>query len=423
MRAGLRRYVEVAHPKNVGLISTAHGVNEFFSIALPPIIPLLVADLGISYAQAGLLLTVFFAMYSVFQLPAGVAADRYGKRRMLVVGLAGMSLSLLLAAGAESYATLVLAQALAGISGSTFHPTGMSLISDLESGETEGRAMGVFGFGGMVGIAMSPVAIGGVAALAGWRAALVVAAALGAAVTVVFALSFRDPEDGPGSGRTTAPRTDGGRPASGRPGRLRSLLGTIRETINVPVTRGLLVLFLITFCISVQTRAIQTFTTSYVADGVGGSLALGNVGFFAMLVAGSLSSLYAGGLADRVDRRRLGGAVSIGTALLVGGTFLVVNALGAVGETVVLGVVTVWFFVIGFVMYACVPVKNALVSSHAEERFSGGLFGVIQTASAVGSATGPAMFGALATQFGLLVAYPAIALVALVLAAAFLSLP
>ena len=128
----------------VGSISLGHGANEFFSVALPPIIPLLVTDLGISYAQAGFLLTIFFVMYSIFQLPAGVLADRVGKKRLLVAGLAGMSGGIALAATAGSYETLLIAQAIAGISGSTFHPTGMSLISDVETGSTEGKAMGVF---------------------------------------------------------------------------------------------------------------------------------------------------------------------------------------------------------------------------------------------------------------------------------------
>ncbi len=404
----------------VGSISLGHGANEFFSVALPPIIPLLVTDLGISYAQAGFLLTIFFVMYSIFQLPAGVLADRVGKKRLLVAGLAGMSGGIALAATAGSYETLLIAQAIAGISGSTFHPTGMSLISDVETGSTEGKAMGVFGFGGMVGTMASPVLIGGLAVFAGWRVALGVAAILGIVVTLVFIPLFSEPSDeqpADHSADERQPRPDGGRSFS-----FRSPLRSAMRVLNVPLTRGIAVLFCVTVLISLQSRAIQTFTTSYIAAGTGGSASVGNLGFFALLLGGSLSSLWAGSLSDRFDRGSLGVVAALGTALLVGATVFVARLPSGIPTELLFAFLAIWFFVIGAVMYACVPVKNALISEQAEREFSGSLFGVIQTASAIGSASGPAVFGVLATDWGIGAAYPAIAAVSLTLAALFFVL-
>lgn len=166
MRALLEGYRTIRHPRNVGLISLSHGVDEFYSIVFPPIVPLLIADLGITYARAGLLLTVFFVIYSVFQLPAGLVADRVGKKRLRVLGLAG-------------------------VSGSTYHPTGMSLVSDFESETTEGEAVGVFGFGVMqtasaVGSATGPALYGVVATDAG----IGVAFPLIAAVSLLIVAGF-----------------------------------------------------------------------------------------------------------------------------------------------------------------------------------------------------------------------------------------
>jgi FSR family fosmidomycin resistance protein-like MFS transporter len=400
----------------VGSISLGHGANEFFSVALPPIIPLLVTDLGISYAQAGFLLTIFFIMYSIFQLPAGILADKIGKKRLLVAGLGGMSGAVALAATAGSYETLLFAQAIAGISGSTFHPTGMSLISDVETGSTEGKAMGVFGFGGMVGTMASPVLIGGLAVIAGWRVALGVAAALGIIITLVFIPLFSEPESDSDTGDETEPRPDGGRFS------FRSPLRSVMRMLNVPLTRGIAVLFCVTVLISLQSRAIQTFTTSYIAAGTGGSTSVGNLGFFALLFGGSLSSLWAGSLSDRFDRGSLGAVAAISTALLVGATLFVTRLPSQIPTELLFGFLAIWFFVIGAVMYACVPVKNALISEQAEREFSGSLFGVIQTASAIGSASGPAVFGVLATEWGISSAYPAIAAVSLTLAALFFIL-
>lgn len=87
-----------------------------------------------------------------------------------------------------------------------------------------------------------------------------------------------------------------------------------------------------------------------------------------------------------------------------------------------IAVLALWFAVIGTMMYASYSVKNAIVSQKADADSSGSLFGVIQTASAIGSASGPAIFGVLATDWGVVATFPAIAGVSLVLALLFLLL-
>ena len=416
MRDLLAEYGRIEHPRNVGLISLSHGINEFYAIVLPPIIPLLIADLGITYGQAGLLLTVFFVMYSVFQLPAGLVADRFGKKRVLVWGLAAMAGSLVLASTARSYETLVVAQLLAGISGSTYHPTGMSLVSDLESHATEGKAMGVFGFGGMLGIAAAPLLVGGVASLFDWRVALLSGAAAGGIVTLVFQLLFRQPDDGSGDETTDGAdhldreSTDAGLVARGH--------DALARALRFRITPGVVVLAGLTLLISLQLRAFHTFATGFLVDGVGQSTSTANGLFFVMLAASAVASIWVGSLADRVDRHSLG-IVSAGvTSLLLGATAFATD-LGGIDGWLLTGALAVAFALIGLALYGCSPVKNALISEHATEESSGGLFGVMQTASAVGSATGPAVFGYVATDFGVGVSFPLIAVVSVLIAAGF----
>lgn len=195
MRNPLARHLTVKNPQTVGAVTLAHGVNEFFSIVIPPILPLIVTDLGVSYTQGGLLLTVFFVMYSIFQLPAGIVADQVGKHRLMIGGLVLMGVGIAIAGQASGYQMLVLGQAVAGIGGSTFHPTGMSMISDDEDTSTHGRAMGIFGFGGALGTLSAPLLIGGIAVVMGWQAALVGGAFIGIGVTGILALlvSRQDP--------------------------------------------------------------------------------------------------------------------------------------------------------------------------------------------------------------------------------------
>ncbi|MFB6280801.1 MAG: MFS transporter [Haloferacaceae archaeon] len=441
MREFLAAFRDVRYPRNVGLISLSHGVNEFYTLVLPPIIPLLVADLSITYAQAGVLLTVFFVMYSVFQLPAGLLADRVGKKRLLVWGLLGMAGSLVVASTARAYPTLVAAQVLAGISGSTYHPTGMSLVSDLETGETEGKAMGVFGFGGMLGTAAAPAAVGGIAAALDWRTALLAAAGGGALVTVGFRALYRPPEGGgreseSGGGSGSGGGDPGGPAGAGPDGGAGAGTGAetsaargaaarvrerLRRVVQFRVTPGVVVLTAVTLLISLQLRALHTFATGFLVDGVGQPTSAANGAFAALLAASAVASVWVGGLADRFDRARLGAAAAGLTSLLLAATFPLTTVGLPRGLPTTVGLAGA-FALLGLVLYGIMPVKNALISEYATADSSGSLFGVTQTASAVGSAVGPALFGTVATAAGIGVAFPLIAAVSLLIAAGFLLL-
>ncbi|MCQ4333259.1 MFS transporter [Natronomonas sp. F2-12] len=409
MPGALRRMTEVSRPRTVGPITVGHGINEFFSIVIPPIIPLLIADLGVTYGQAGFLLTVFFVMYSLFQLPAGLVADRIGKNRLMLAGLVGMTGGIVIAGMATTYGALAIAQVVAGIAGSTFHPTGLSIISDIETADTEGKAMGVFGVGGTLGTMAAPLAVGGLAAVSGWRIALLGAALLGGSATLLvayFLVSF-DVDV------TPSIRSDGGRIAA------TEWVRGVRATATELATRDIGLLCLITLVMSLQHRAIQTFTTSYVAAETGATVSVSNLAFFALLVGGSVASLWGGDLADRLNRYYLGIGAALATAVLVGASLLVAHATAGLPFVLLIAALVAWFVVIGAAMYAVYPVKNALVSERAEEAHSGSLFGVVQTGSALGSAIGPAVFGVLATRWGIIAAFPAIAGVGVVLAALF----
>ncbi|MFC6988408.1 MFS transporter [Haloplanus sp. GCM10025708] len=384
---------EVAHPRRVLLLSGAHAINEFYSVALPPILPLLVADLSVSYAEAGFLVTVFFVMYTIFQLPVGFLADRTSKRALIVGGMVVLAGGMFLASFAESYLVLAASQVLAGIGGSTYHPAGMSLVSDIEGSETEGKAMGLHGLGGIVGTMLAPALVGGLAAVYDWRTALAGSAVVGVGYAVVFVALFRS------SAETSAESGGSGGSDLSLRERLRESLSGFAKLSLTGWVAGLVVgkvLF------SFQFGAVRTYTTSYVFARAGESASLSNVVFFVLLVGGAVASLWFGSLADRFDR-----------AKLLAATFFVAGAF--VGVTILLPpsvpFLLAWFFAVGVAVYATLPVINTLVSQYAQRESSGSLFGITQTASAVGSATAPVVFGAVATRYGIGVAFPSIAVV------------
>ena len=91
-------------------------------LALPPLFPLLREDLGASYAALGFLVTMFNIATGAAQIPAGFLVDRFGARRLLLLGLGIMGAAITALGFAPTYWLMLVLIALAGIGNSVFHP-------------------------------------------------------------------------------------------------------------------------------------------------------------------------------------------------------------------------------------------------------------------------------------------------------------
>ena len=78
-------------PKNRKLILTvccgAHAVQDGLGAALYILMPILAQAFGLSYAQVGMIRAANNCASTLFEVPSGVLAERFGERRLLVFGL------------------------------------------------------------------------------------------------------------------------------------------------------------------------------------------------------------------------------------------------------------------------------------------------------------------------------------------------
>ena len=51
--------------RTIALVGVAHGTSHFFHMLLPPLFPLFVGEFGTSYAELGLLVTLFFVISGI----------------------------------------------------------------------------------------------------------------------------------------------------------------------------------------------------------------------------------------------------------------------------------------------------------------------------------------------------------------------
>ncbi len=113
----------------IGLVGVAHGTSHFFHLILAPLFPWIKEAFGLSYAELGFLMTVFFIVSGVGQFLAGFLVDRYGALQVLFGGMALLGLSAIGLAMSSSYMMLMAFTAVAGLGNSVFHPSDFTILN------------------------------------------------------------------------------------------------------------------------------------------------------------------------------------------------------------------------------------------------------------------------------------------------------
>ena len=174
---GLRKDATV-----IGLVGIAHSVSHFSQLLLAPLFPWLKEAFGVSYAELGFLLTIYFVTSCIVQALSGFWVDRYGPRPVLFVGLALLGTAALGYSVSPSYAWLAAFSVLAGTGNGVFHPVDYTVLNRRIAKERLGHAYSVHGITGSLGWALAPVMLVPLTLAYSWRTALACAAVFAFAV-------------------------------------------------------------------------------------------------------------------------------------------------------------------------------------------------------------------------------------------------
>jgi MFS transporter, FSR family, fosmidomycin resistance protein len=182
--------------------SAVHLTNDACFALLYPLLPFIASDLGLSYAQVGLLKATFSGAAGVLQIPAGLAGARYGEMLVLLLGNAWVGIGLVGMALTGSFVLLLLAAIAAGIGGNAQHPLGASIVSKAVPQRQMATALGTLNFSGDLGKLAGPFVAGIVATQFGWRWALGTVGLFTALFSLLLLLRSRSESD-PGAARAT----------------------------------------------------------------------------------------------------------------------------------------------------------------------------------------------------------------------------
>ncbi len=184
-----------------------HVVNDFIFVAFTPLLPLIAADLDLSYTQVGAIKAAFSGASSALQVPAGMAAERFGEQVLLALGTGWVGLGVLAVAAAPAFWLLLVAAAIGGLGGNFQHPIATSIVSRLYEGRGRTTAIGTLNFTGDLGKVLAPLIAGGVAVVYGWRGALAVVGTIGVLYALFHLVAIPEP---PGAGRGARAGIDAG---------------------------------------------------------------------------------------------------------------------------------------------------------------------------------------------------------------------
>lgn len=359
----LRRDVKV-----ISLIAVAHGLSHFYQLVIAVMFPLIKEDLGVSYAALGAATAAYYTVSGICQTLAGFAVDRYGARRVLLLGLGLCSLGILLAGLAQSYAMLVVAFLVAGLGNSVFHPADFAILNARVEAKRLGYAFSFHGIGGTLGWALAPAFSYGLSALYDWHAALIAASALG---VIMIGLILANSDAVPGAARTRA--------------QVAAVPTTLREDLRVLTATPVLMCFLYFLLLAAALIGVQNFGVAGLVALYDAPVALASSALTAFLIGGAAGILTGGYVAGRARRHDLvaaGGMLASGCAVLV-----------LASGTLSLAFVAPMLALAGFASGLTNPSRDLLVRSATPPGASGKVYGFVYSGLDVGSMATPVLYG------------------------------
>ncbi len=146
-----------------------HAFNDSYMFIIPLLLPLLREEFHINYVQSGLILTIYFAIRSIFTLIFGYFGDTHDKRTIIAGGFISSSILLGGLIWAQNFHIIIAFLFLMAIGVSTFHPLATAIVRENSLISQRGRNFGLFGAAGVAGAFISSLLFGFFVHLWGWK--------------------------------------------------------------------------------------------------------------------------------------------------------------------------------------------------------------------------------------------------------------
>lgn len=279
-------------------VSICHCLNDTLQSVISAVYPLFKEDLGLSFAQIGLITLVYQSAASVCQPLTGLFFDKWPSAWSLPTGMSFTLVGLLSLAFANTLPLVLCSVALVGIGSSVFHPEASRLTS-LASGGKRGLAQSLFQVGGNLGGSLGPLLAAVFVAPYGRRhIALFTILAFTAIMVMIpvghwyksFLLRLRKAEG-----------------------------ETLKTSVSRPLPMGktvfsIAILLILIFSKYIYMASLNSYYTFYLIHKFGVSVQASQLYLFVFLIATAIGTLLGGPIGDWVGRKYVIWASILGAA-------------------------------------------------------------------------------------------------------------
>lgn len=329
-----------------------------FGVILP-ILPFYALAHGATPADLGMLTATFAGMSLIFSPIMGKLADRFGRKKILMVGTGGFVIGYLVFAFTDSLAMAFVARAIEGIAAAAIFPACISLLSDFTTEQQRGKAMGLVGMTFSLGFIIGP-AIGGLAAGISVQAAFLLSAFMALLNFASVSVQIKEPQEKKDS------------------------RGIVQQEVSLleHLTSPIVFLFLGSFMTAFMIGGLDATLAIYTADRMGFSSPQIGLIFTYIGVLIMVMQFAAGGLVNRFGELKL---IPMGLLLSGAGFFLL---------TFTHDWLTILFPLAVFVMGNALvfPSVNSLITKKVVGK-RGAVLGLLSSFQSLGQMIGPLLGG------------------------------
>jgi MFS family permease len=328
-----------------GFSQVGHSFSHIFMLLYPTVVIGLEPAMGMSYGELLVLMTLGNVLFGVAALPAGWLGDRWSAAGMMVAFFIGTGASSILTGLANGPLGLAIGLSLIGLFASIYHPVGMAWL--VRNAVNRGRALGVNGVFGSLGVASAALIAGVLTDFVSWRAAFIVPGVVSVGCGAVLWLLIR-------SGRVHDTKVDV-KPQSYKPTRQ-------------AMVRAFVVLSITMLCTGLVFQSMSTAMPKIFAERLagltGGTAAGAGLLVSAVYLFGMVGQYTGGRLADRYSLRHL---YTIMYVLMIP-TMLLAASLSGLPLFAAM-TVAVLLNTLG------IPIENSLLSQYSPEKWRATAFG------------------------------------------------
>jgi MFS family permease len=181
----------------IGTLCLIYIISQFLRNSVGVIAPNLAADIGLSAIEIGSLSSAFFFAFAAAQLPLGLALDRFGPKRSMLVCAGLMMLGTVVFAQAETANGLILGRVLLGFGSASFFMAPLALYARWFPPERFSTITGIHLGIGTLGTLLATAPLAFAVAGVGWRTTFLGIGGLAAISAVFIVLLVQD--DPPGT--------------------------------------------------------------------------------------------------------------------------------------------------------------------------------------------------------------------------------